>query len=46
MLFLKSEQEFDSIYQYGIIRSMQRGRDDKIRIIEVEYENLLEVLGK
>ena len=33
VLFLKSEQEFDSIYQYGIVQSMQRGRDDKIRTI-------------
>ena len=39
VLFLKSEQEFDKHYQYGIVRVLNRGSDDKIRTIIVEYQN-------
>ena len=39
VLFLKSEQEFDKHYQYGIVRVLNKGSDDKIRTIVVEYQN-------
>ena len=39
MLFLKLEQEFDQQYQYGIVQSVKRGRDDRVHAIEVEYQN-------
>ena len=37
-LFLKSEQEFDKHYQYGIVRVLNKGSDDKIRTI-FGYQN-------
>ena len=39
VLFLKSEQEFDQQYQYGIVKSVNKGRDGRVRSIEVEYQN-------
>ena len=39
VLFLKSDKEFDLQYQYGIVRSVNKGRDGKVRSIEVEYQN-------
>ena len=42
VLFLKSEKEFQSIYQYGIISDRKISRDGKIREIEVEYQNHFE----
>ena len=37
--FLKSEQEFDLQYQYGIVKSVNKGKDGRVRTIEVEYQN-------
>ena len=37
--FLKSEQEFDLNYQYGIARSINKSSDGQVRTIEVEYQN-------
>ena len=39
ILFLKSVQEFDLRYQYGLVSSAKRGRDGYVRKIEVEYQN-------
>ena len=39
VLFLKSEQEFDQQYQYGIVTSVSLGKDGHIRTAEIEYQN-------
>ena len=39
VLFLKSEQEFDLQYQYGLVKSVFKGQDGKVRKVEVEYKN-------
>ena len=39
ILFLKSEKEFESIYQYGMITDLKVSRDGKIRQVEIEYKN-------
>ena len=39
ILFLKSEKEFESIYQYGVITDLKASRDGKIRQVEIEYQN-------
>ena len=42
MLFLKSDKEFQKIYQYGIITDLKVSRDKRIREIEIEYQNVNE----
>ena len=39
VLFLKSDKEFDKHYQYGKINALNKSKDDKIRKIEIEYQN-------
>ena len=39
VLFLKSEKEFECIYQYGLITDLKVSRDGKIRQVELEYQN-------
>ena len=39
VLYLKTEQEFDLNYQYGIVRSINKSSDGRVRTIEVEYQN-------
>ena len=39
VLFLKSEQEFDLQYQYGIVVTILESRDGIIRSVKVEYQN-------
>ena len=39
ILFLKSEKDFEKIYQYGMICDLKRSRDGKIRSLEIEYQN-------
>ena len=39
VMFLKSEREFDEQYQYGIVSSLHRGKDNHIRRVDVEYKN-------
>ena len=39
VLFLKSEREYDEQYQYGIVKSIFKGKDDVIRKVDVEYQN-------
>ena len=42
VLFLKSEKDFQKIYQYGMICDVKKSRDGKIRQVEVEYQNYME----
>ena len=42
VLFLKSDKEFQKIYQYGIITDLKVSRDKRIREIEIEYQNVNE----
>ena len=39
VLFVKSEQEFDRQYQYGIVVTAILSRDGLIRVVEIEYQN-------
>ena len=39
VLFLKSEKEFEKIYQYGMICDVKASRDGKIRQLEIVYQN-------
>ena len=39
ILFLKSEKELDKQYQYGIVVMTYLGKDDRIRTVDVEYQN-------
>lgn len=42
VLFLKSDKEFEKIYQYGIIADLKISRDKRIREIDIEYQNVNE----
>ena len=42
VLFLKSDKEFNKIYQFGIITDLKASRDGKIRQVEVQYQNYTE----
>ncbi len=42
VLFLKSDKEFEKIYQYGIITDVKVSRDKRIREIEIGYQNVNE----
>ena len=39
VLFLKSEKEFEREYQYGIIHTVNVGKDGHKRKVELEYQN-------
>ena len=39
ILFLKSDKEFEKLYQYGIISDLKVSRDGKIRQVEITYQN-------
>ena len=39
VLFLKQDDDFAANYQYGMIESVKRGNDGKIRSVEVKYRN-------
>ena len=39
VLFLKKEREYAGNYQYGIVKGVDVGRDQKIRSVIVEYVN-------
>ena len=39
VLFLKSEKEFEHLYQYGRVSQVFPGKDGRIRSVEVEYQN-------
>ena len=42
VLFLKTEHEYSRQYQYGIVQSIEKGRDKKIRSVTVRYRNCSE----
>ena len=42
MLILKDEAKFQSTYQYGIVDSIELGRDNKVRKVHVRYRNASE----
>ena len=39
VLFLRKEREFAGNYQYGLVKSVEVGRDQKIRSVILEYQN-------
>ena len=39
VLFLHKEREYAGNYQYGLVKSVEIGRDQKIRSIILEYQN-------
>ena len=39
ILFLKSDKDFERIYQYGLICDLKVSRDGKIRSLDIEYQN-------
>ena len=39
VLFLKSEKDFEEIYQYGMVKVLHKGRDGLVRKVDVEYQN-------
>ena len=39
VLFLKSEKEFQNIYQYGLVKSVNVSKDGLIRTAEIEFQN-------
>ena len=39
VLFLKSDKEFERLFQYGIVKTVVTGRDGVIRVVDVEYRN-------
>ena len=39
ILFLKSDKEFEKLYQYGMISDLKVSRDGKIRQVEITYQN-------
>ena len=38
VLFLKSSDEFDEHYQYGIVKATHRSKDGLVRKVDVEYK--------
>ena len=46
VLFLKSEREYDLQYQYGIVNSINRGKDGYVRKVDVEYQNHNETMKR
>ena len=42
VLFLKSDKEFQKLYQYGMIIDFKRSRDGRIRQIDIQYVNSTE----
>ena len=39
VLFLKSDKEFEKLYQYGMINDLKTSRDGLIREVEIVYQN-------
>ena len=39
ILFLKSEKDFERIFQYGLICDLKSSRDGRIRTLDIEYQN-------
>ena len=39
VLFLKSEKEFNTQYQYGIVSAVHESKDGQVRRVDIEYKN-------
>ena len=39
VLFLKDDASLVGRYQYGIVDGVETGRDGKIRVVQVKYQN-------
>ena len=39
VLFLKNDKELSTVYQYGIVDSVDKTRDNKVRKVHVRYRN-------
>ena len=46
VLFLRKEKEFAGNYQYGLVKSVEVGRDQKIRTVIIEYQNHTEQIKR
>ena len=46
VLFLKSEKDFEEIYQYGMVKTVYSGQDGRIRKVDVEYQNNNETIKR
>ena len=46
VLFLKKDHEYSGHYQYGVVDSVEVGRDGKIRTVWVWYRNHTESKGR
>ena len=39
VLFLKEDASLVGRYQYGIVDSIEKGRDNKVRVVHLKYQN-------
>ena len=39
VLFSKSNKDFESVYQYGMVKSLHVSKDGLVRAVDVEYQN-------
>ena len=39
VLFSKSDKDFESVYQYGMVKSLHVSKDGLVRAVDVEYQN-------
>ena len=39
VLFLKSEKEFNTQYQHGIVSAVHESKDGQVRRVDIEYKN-------
>ena len=39
ILFLKSDKEFEKLYQYGMIQKLKHSKDGLVREVGIEYQN-------
>ena len=46
VLFLKGESSLSSDYQYGMIQTVHKGIDGKIRSVDVKYRNFNENIDR
>ena len=38
-MFLKQEKTLCTEYQFGMVKDVERGKDDRIRVVTIEYRN-------
>ena len=46
VLFLHKEREYAGNFQYGLVKSVEVGRDHKIRSVILEYQNHIESIKR